>query len=219
MSWRYDKITKHINKYDTILELGCGTFQHQPKSKLYSFIKGHSSLINYFGIDIQLSKELEEKDNFVKCNILEFESYHQYDKILMVEVIEHIEFKHWENLLEKYAKYLYKDGKIIITTPYKQNRFNHWTYIINRNLLDDYPHTVYNIEKRDFKIIVDRIPNLEIEKQYITKSSIYFKRIKNEPFIKAVLRYIKRIFFRYPYYTIFTLFLRRKMLITIIRRI
>nr|MBA4404742.1 hypothetical protein [Nanoarchaeum sp.] len=99
----YQPIISKINKNDIVLDYGSGD------QKLKDFIKNKNA--DYFSLDTDSSvnsdfKTLEE----IPKSLL-------FDKIIFCEVIEHINYNEFINILEKLKKHMNKGTELLITTP------------------------------------------------------------------------------------------------------
>lgn len=110
MTWLGELIKKEIDSNDTILSLGCGIFWD---------IEGIVNNDNMYGIDIYepYVKHLNEKGYNVKqgdITKINFDN-NSYDIVLMLDVLEHLEYLDAINMIEKAKKTAIK--KVIVYTP------------------------------------------------------------------------------------------------------
>jgi SAM-dependent methyltransferase len=111
-------LVEHIRDGDRILEIGAYD------RKLEERIKVRFPRVEYRSMDIDRSlhhdyyslKEIEGK----------------FDKILLFEVIEHLEFEEGMKLLQKIHKLLGPGGKLILTTPNVMNPGRFWRDMTHR---------------------------------------------------------------------------------------
>ncbi len=126
---KFNFIKKKINKYNSHLDIGCGSG---------TFI---SLLDNKFvaGIDIS-DKQIKYAKKIYGSKQKKFYSYKKtipfkpktFDSVSLVELIEHLNDNQIDNLMKQIHIVLKKEGKIYITTP---NYFSLWPileYFVNR---------------------------------------------------------------------------------------
>jgi SAM-dependent methyltransferase len=98
----------------TILDLGCGG-----ESPFVAVAKNYYSVgVDTFLPSIEKSKELGVHDEYFNINVMSIDKYFKdksFDCVIMIDLIEHLEKKPGELLLEKIEKIAKK--KIIIFTP------------------------------------------------------------------------------------------------------
>lgn len=85
-----------------ILDVGCGDGSNQQNSKNWPLLQ-HAT-----GIDIE-------------DDVLKWESTQQYDTVLLIHVIEHIEQDLWKAAFERVKSWVKKNGWLVIGTPLKQD--------------------------------------------------------------------------------------------------
>lgn len=151
---RYNFALSEISGLDTVGDFACGT--------------GYGSVIiskeakNVIGIDIdakvikQIKKRYTNIKNveFLNLNLLHINYNNIFDKIISFETIEHIEEKQILELLKKFNHALKKDGKIIFSTPYMQEKSKqalkmgfHLTFEIDENKIKDWlKETGFSVE-------------------------------------------------------------------------
>ncbi len=179
---QYDHIKSHmIGK--TVFEIGVNE-----KSLLHTKV-GHkflSSNCEYLGLDIT-DRETSVLP-FVKGDIVTYQFQKKYDTILMIEVLEHIHFREWKNVLDKLMDNLNKGGYLILSTPYKEKLSNH----IKSANTDYYQfHTIFGITPYVFRRL---LPNCKIK----ILRRLNWKH-KGESHIWAFGRFVKRLIIRnYP---------------------
>ena len=127
-------VEPHINKNDRVLDYGCGPG---------SFLTLTSSLCkNIIGVDIGKKFVEECHNNINKYNINNAETFHispcktglqdeEFDKIVMVDVIHHLENID-EELLE-IQRLLKPKGKLIVFEPNKLNPLMYIWHLIDEN--------------------------------------------------------------------------------------
>jgi SAM-dependent methyltransferase len=111
-NYRLAVVTKHIERDDVILDLGCGVqhyllkrFKHKFKFgygldyDIKDYRDGNLELINY-----RCHGSLPLKDNCL-------------DKVFLIAVLEHIEVKDVGALFLEFSRILKNSGRVIITTP------------------------------------------------------------------------------------------------------
>ena len=178
----YDDIPlEYIGK--NILEIG--VHPRIRKSKIWSKITQGK----YTGIDIVIREPDKLKGlNLIQADILEYDLTEKYDTIILIEVMEHIHFGKWKELLQKFRDALDIGGYLILSTPYKQTPLNYVSYPENMGVDDNYQfHTVFSIEEKLWNYF---LPNCETKR---IKS--YWWRQDNAPLIHATQRFIHRLIF------------------------
>ena len=196
-----------------ILEVGCGNGLSQILSK-------HSNVFypdNYLGFDCAAFEP--NYLNIISGEAVSFDySSYNYDTLLAVALIEHIDFYKWEELLERWKENLNLGGHIIIITPFrekpeqfynqyfekvKEETARHGTYL---------SHRVFYITEKTFKCFLGK--------------AHYFKRIKQalqfreegETLLRAILRFVKRVLTRHPF-VIDNLLGKKKCMIFVYKKI
>jgi SAM-dependent methyltransferase len=141
---------KNINKYDLVLELGCGNG------------KNIIDIPNSIGVDIcfEFCKICNTKNIQTICsNILNINFNVKFDYILCVAVIHHLKtIPERMQLLQIVKSHLNNNGKAIITTwliTYSKRKFNYGDNIVKFNSFDRYyyifnDNELYNLCKLFF---------------------------------------------------------------------
>ena len=92
----------------TVLDVGCGDFSNQTKSKYSGHILGMLATLDYVGIDI-------EQDLF------KWETDTLFDTVLAIHVVEHIDISKWPLMFKRLTSWVKKGGYLIIGTPHNQS--------------------------------------------------------------------------------------------------
>lgn len=130
--WHYTKITEAIKslqlkKGDNVLDVGCG-------SGLVSYFIAKDNEVNVTAIDANDSALGFANQKFVLPNLefkkglldeLNLQKGH-YQKIVFLEVIEHISEKQGEEIFKSFYELLAPGGRLVISTP---NRYSLWPLI------------------------------------------------------------------------------------------
>jgi 2-polyprenyl-3-methyl-5-hydroxy-6-metoxy-1,4-benzoquinol methylase len=119
---RYEFSLFEISPLDNVGDFACGTG--------YGSVMLSKKAKHVTGIDIdakvveEIKKRYENIKNieFLNLNLLDINYENNFDKIISFETIEHIEEKQILELLEKFHRALKKDGKLIFSTPYMQEK-------------------------------------------------------------------------------------------------
>ena len=142
----------------------------------------------YLGIDIK-QRELPLL-KIIEQDIFTWKTDRKFDTILMVEVIEHIQFRDWVKLFEKVKSLLNPNGYLYLSTPANEKLQNYLknaekTILGEDNYSDYYQcHVVFGITK---KVIRYFLPNAKI-------GTYYRKRWKQgHGKIMSFARIVKRI--------------------------
>jgi len=116
-------------------------------------------------------------------NIMEYQPDRKFDLILLMDVIEHIQFRDWFILFPRLKEWLQPNGILILTTPYKESITG---YLHHQGYYSC--HVVFNISR---DIISRFLPGARFENsQYMQKRIIW--RDKDESHLWALMRFIKR---------------------------
>lgn len=124
---------------------------------------------DYLGIDTNPKFQVL---NVVVADILEYEIREKYDTILMMEVLEHLHLRDWNNVIQKLKDSLKENGYFIISVPYRESLSR---YIIRIQQFDYHEyyyqyHTVFHINKTvlrhyfpgcKFKTVIDVTFNID----------------------------------------------------------
>ncbi len=123
--WHYAKLEEAIKSLDvkdgdTILEVGCG-------SGLLSFFLAKNPKVTVTAIDanqaaLDFAKNQFQLPNLTYCKgLLDELKFNEssFDKIVFLEVIEHITEKQGEEIFKKFYNLLKPNGKLVISTPNK----------------------------------------------------------------------------------------------------
>lgn len=109
---RLSKVLPHIREGDVVLDFGCGS---------QGYFLNYISPIISKGVGIDYDVENMTKENlqfkkFVFNNRLPFQN-DSFDKIVLLAVLEHIEWDKINLLFKEFERILKSDGQIILTTP------------------------------------------------------------------------------------------------------
>ena len=175
----YDDIPQHILQGEkTVLEFGCATGLNHLISVHRSFFIENNKSGRYLGIELF---EYDEKYlNIEHGDIRTFDTSLQYDIVIALHVLEHIEFEDWEIVIPRLCSFVKEGGYLIIGTP------------------DDEPlgasegHLVSNITPSTFKEFLTDCEVLQIRNKYPFAED-------GARFAWALLRYAKRWITRHPY--------------------
>ncbi len=144
---------------------------------------------SYTGIDVVI-READKLTglDIIQADILDYEITDKYDTIILIEVMEHIHFAFWKDLIQKFIDVLVPSGYLIISTPYNQKPFHFLKYYEHLHFEDNYRfHTVFAIDRTLMRYF---LPKCQIK--IITS---FWWRQDNAGLIHASLRFIKRLLF------------------------
>lgn len=124
----YQALRRTLSDTTSVLDVGCGSNSPLKKVKKRFYSVG----VDAFGPSIEKSKKLGIHDAYKKGNVLAIDKLFrkkQFDAVIALDLIEHLEKKHGYELVKKMGKIAKK--KIIIMTPngfYKQDPYggNKW---------------------------------------------------------------------------------------------
>lgn len=147
---RIKKIVKEIRPGSSVLDIGCngGGLLKYLMDKKNCKVEGVESARNLVKIcqDKGIKVYKEDARTYVNNN--------KYDYVLLTEILEHYNRKDMAHLLKNAQSMLKRDGKIIITIPYKHGVYN--TKLIAEHI-SDFDVTDINFVLRDMKVISDYI--------------------------------------------------------------
>ncbi|MFW9882209.1 MAG: class I SAM-dependent methyltransferase, partial [Candidatus Thorarchaeota archaeon] len=113
INWYPKRVIKELKK-GNILELGIGhgfsTAIFSKAAKEYTVIEGSKKVIDEFHVNFKL-----QNVKIIESYFETFDSVKQYDNIIMGFILEHVDDP--DLIIEKYIKYLKKDGKLFIAVP------------------------------------------------------------------------------------------------------
>ncbi len=186
VSSRYDCIPDEYMS-GNILELGSSVGINQLVSRHKErFLKAVSEN-RYIGVDVVIP--LKPLLPVVKCEIMDYVPERKFDCILLMDVIEHIQFRDWFILFPRLKQWLNPKGILIMTMPYKSG--------IERYLYHEgyYScHVVFNISR---KVISRFLPEARFERIRFWQKCLVW-RVKGESHLWALGRFIKRVLTRHP---------------------
>lgn len=177
----YNEIpAKYLGK--KILDVGCGDCF----GAYFSKHQIHFCTNEYLGIDINPS--LPYLPSTI-ADIRTFTTTQKYDTIIMSHILEHFSIEQWENILSRFVGFLEPKGFLIINVPYKQKKapkvdseyMRHKTLNINKKLLSRF------LPIQRFLFGYDP-----------EQDRVKFKN-KNENLLKALARFVYRIFTNHSY--------------------
>ncbi len=125
----YDAIPEELLLGET-LDVGCGDFSNQHKSRHSSLILFALAELRWCGIDV-------EQDLF------KWETHTLFDTVLAIHVIEHVPKEKWYMMFEKLCGWVKPGGSLVIGTPYRQspNVYKHFKGPENQR------HVVFGIDE------------------------------------------------------------------------
>ena len=178
-------ISKNLEKNDVVLDIGANMFPytHYQNVKAIFGIDLPTESEGYLGwTDEKLGKILKQTNLFPiwsNCEEIPFED-NSFDKIIMTEVLEHIERD--ELAISEIARVLNKYGKLFITTPN------------GKEVEKTNPYHLRHYRVPDLKVLLEK---------YFQKIDIQLKFPNHDLFVKQHLpknKYLpKRLFWRYIY--------------------
>lgn len=174
---RYNEIpSEYLQGIKTILDVGCGNGANQIGSVHHRFFEDNNAFGHYTGIDV-LSFPYVYLDIIIG-DIITRKELLQYDVVIALHVLEHIEIEHWDFVCQKLLDATAPDGVLIIGVPYKETK----EYSISPN------HVVLNIDE---DMLLSYFPEMTFK---------YFRYIipfhqDGKGIVYSFLRYVKRKLF------------------------
>lgn len=111
--WRALKIRPYVSRSDKVLDFGCGSNATLLRSLSNKITSGIG--IDYDVADGAIGKNIRTM-TFRYVHTLPFRKG-EFDKIIMLAVLEHFDRKQSATLLKEFRRVLKKGGQLIITTP------------------------------------------------------------------------------------------------------
>ena len=160
--WHFAKIEEAINSLqikegDNILDVGCGS------GLVSSFMADHKG-VNVVAVDANIHALDFAREKFKKSNLTfkmglldELNLPEQsFDKIIFLEVIEHISEKQGEEIFKTFYRLLKPGGRVVISTPNKKSLwpFIEWSldfFRIVPNLAEEQHEFLYTGKKLEEK--------------------------------------------------------------------
>jgi SAM-dependent methyltransferase len=186
---RYNIIPDYILK-GKVFEIGAGGGQNQLVSRHKEFFLSE----NYWGIDSL--RENHSPMRIDRADVFKTNLYGKFDTILAIEVLEHIIFTKWDELITKMVSWLNPGGYLYISVPYNENAHIYTSYS---------PHVVFGIIENTF---LEFLPG---SKFFIDSHYNLFRGTKsdlNKMTIKTLLRGLKRFYFRSEFHSYYKYGLR-----------
>ena len=169
---------------DSILDIGnCGGVNF-----CFSHHASHLERCQYLGIDIEPPEQSPLPT--ITADVLQWDNTEQYDLVIALHIVEHIDFNEWEDLFKRLKSWTRK--YLVIGVPYKESQRHGWMY---EGPPEPHKHKVYQISKGMLsKFLPDARFHVHTEGYF---SSHFNANGASLPW--AVLRLIKRIITRHAY--------------------
>ncbi len=129
----YATLAGYLNNVESVLDVGCGS--NSPLAKVQKHF--YSVGVDLFGPSIDKSKKAGIHDSYKKTNVLMIDRIFkkkEFDAVIALDLIEHLEKKQGYDLIKKMSKLATK--KVIVMTPngfYKQEPYEENVYQIHRS--------------------------------------------------------------------------------------
>lgn len=186
--WYYDQIPDDLLN-GRVCEVGAGSGENQLWSRHKDRFLDLSRDGNYVGIDIADRKKTEL--NIQQIDILDWTPEEKFDTVLAIELIEHIQFREWDNMFEVMKSLVKPGGVLYLSTPYDQ-RLEMYIHSYESQTQGDpfQMHVTFGITE---SVLRHFLPSAKciVQKRYAF-------RAEGESFAWALARYIKRIVTRNP---------------------
>ena len=115
----YDDIPDEYLKGDkTVLEFGPASGINQLISRHRDFFIHNNKNNRYLGIELNITED--GFFNIEQGDIRFYQTTKQYDIVIALHVIEHIDLKYWSETIERLKSFVAPDGYLIIGTPNKE---------------------------------------------------------------------------------------------------
>ena len=186
-SKRYDIIPDECFE-GAILDLGCSLGINQLNSRHKERFQKAVSEGRYTGVEAYIP--LEPMLPVVRSDIMNYVPDKTFDTILLMDVIEHIQFRDWFVLFPRLKEWLNVGGVIVMTTPYNEDISD---YYYHKGYLSC--HVVFNI-KND--LILHFLPNAEFHRSFYVQKRLIW-RDSGESHVRAFLRFVKRRITKHPH--------------------
>lgn len=142
----------------SILDVGCGYFKNQILSRNEDLFITAILERRYQGIDLMHE---DNHFNITKIDFFEFPQTKQYDLVLCFEMLEHIEFSKWNELIQRLKGFVKVEGTLLLSVPYIERKDSGMT-----EASSICPHVVFGIDE-------DMLQRFDIHKyRYFGKSHV-----------------------------------------------
>ena len=180
LSQHYDDIPEALLQGEkTILEFGPLNGLNQLISKHRDFFISNNKAGRYLGVDVRRFNETYL--NIIHGDIRTFEPKDRYDIVLALHVLEHIDLRYWEGVIQMLISSVIPEGLLIVGVPNKEPRPKH-----RRT-----NHKVFNITTKSLRQYFQR-------SEIVTLSNKFPFSEDGASFVWAVLRHLKRVIVRDP---------------------
>jgi SAM-dependent methyltransferase len=187
--WYYDQIPDNLLK-GRVCEIGAGSGENQLWSRHKKRFFELSRCGNYIGIDIADRKKTVL--NIQQIDVLEWTPKEKFDTVIAIELIEHIQFREWEELFKVLISLVKPGGVLYLSTPYNQQLEDYIQGCKNQTQGDPFQvHVTFGITE---SVIHHFLPGAKC----IVKKRYNFRE-EGESFLWALARYLKRVVTRHPY--------------------
>jgi len=106
------------NKFNSLIDIGCG--DGRLVRELSSAFPEKDTLgIDYSSRAINLARALNPKLNFEVVNIQKEKPPKKFDRVLLIEVLEHISPKQRKNFIKGIVDSMHQGGELLLTVPHK----------------------------------------------------------------------------------------------------
>lgn len=124
----------HPNPGEHILDVGCGRGElTYALSQRGAYVTG----IDYSGAAIEIARKTYGEDNeylrYVCGDIFEYEEMQRFDKIVMADVVEHIDQEILEKIFEKISRSMSGDGVLVAHTAPNNDYYTHTWPLMREN--------------------------------------------------------------------------------------
>ena len=101
----------------SVLDVACGDGTNQYKSTNWKIIDKAIHEDRYTGIDI-MHPPSPDGITYINIDLFDYEPEHQFDTVLAIHIIEHIELDRWPELFDKLKSWVKPNGYLIVGAPY-----------------------------------------------------------------------------------------------------